>query len=427
MYDKDSYSKKNYDDSYSKKNYDDSYSKKNYDEASYSKKTDGKDPYSKKINGDNSSSETSYDSNSSYNKNSSNTSNNKSTKFFDKKGSNTSNKKSTKAYRKKLFRPSENKLTKIFNFFFESFSVLIILVYAGFRNINIFSKSKEIDVKDLKLFGCLFWIICLYAVYYLIQYFFEIINYIYPCEIIGSFEGLPTTYKVLVSVIAILGGMNIFSITKFLLGFNVNCIFSLLLTFGCSLIVGRINMCVLSVVNGLDFYNKPVHKYEFVVNRASNGITRKITPYRGRPTEKDIWTYYLLLKPDIESHNSKIRRIEVIKSVYDYAEYGDDWSYSVKPGLLGLKHYSKNPHLINNHLKELVNRDQYIKGTEAYELNCKRMDLVSHSHSIQDYKKKHPNSDLYDLELELVEKSIKKINKRFKEMEIEIYRSLHNQ
>ena len=180
------------------------------------------------------------------------------------------------------------------------------------------------------------------------------------------------------------------------------------------------NVCEL--LNSFDFWSKEkVYKY-YVKGRDSKGHS----VYNSRTkSKKDVWTYYLYIKPDIESKDSETRKIVVDKGSYDIAEGGDNWFNYTKPGLFGYEHVSKRPKLIHNGIGGILIKRQLERGTEDCQLKLDRMELASKCHRLRDLIKKYPHmEDVYKAEIAEHEAAIQKIAQRESQLEIELYRSL---
>ena len=264
------------------------------------------------------------------------------------------------------------------------------------------------------------WTCCLFFVGFLILGGFGLINrFILPFKAVGKLSGPLTAFMGLIAAAG-----TYFTFKKLKDFFNLSLkwwqsFWFLWIIYGmCSVLATN----TFELLNALDVSNEhKIIKY-YVCGRDSKG--RSVYNSKTK-SKKDIWTYFLYIKPDIESKDNEKSRIEVDRGSYDIAEGGDNWYTYTKPGLFGYEHISKRPHLVHNGIGSILVKRQMQKGTEDYQLKMERMDHASKARYFKDRIKADPKfKEFYEAEFAKHDEAINKIAERERELEIELYRSM---
>ena len=108
-------------------------------------------------------------------------------------------------------------------------------------------------------------------------------------------------------------------------------------------------------INALDYTSAETITIYRIDDKQNTVRDEKYRPdRRSRRTEtRQVRNYYFILK-EKDNPKADTKKIEVNSRTYSDAEIGDDYIVKVKPGVLGLLHYSSSPEIIHNHEYEKV-------------------------------------------------------------------------
>ena len=244
--------------------------------------------------------------------------------------------------------------------------------------------------------------------------FYKVYRFLVFCDLVDEPTGI---FKNICFLTGVIGGYLTFLKAKNMLRIrkmskNMTAVF-LIAHF---LMVNSVTIALLTVVNSWDFSITPKITYEFIIDKKKTISTGP----KGRKHEH----HYLLLKSVINSNNMSSRDVRVHKSVYDDAEFGDDYCTNTRPGLLGCEYYYKSPYVIHNKLMSQYQHLETVQGSEESNLVTEKQQVLSEIKALRDKKNKNPEIKIKS-DLEELQAKIDEISKRQQELQFDLYRSMH--